>query len=121
MPASAAALRSYLRRTWDINPASPGYLNKFGKTVDELLSQAYLSSGQRAALYDLMAQTPGFTLVPDTADSIGRPGVGITWSLPDGGGRDLIIFNPKTYAELGVTTWGAKGQQAAAPCSHSPS
>jgi hypothetical protein len=28
-------------------------------------------------LYDLMAQTPGFTLVPDAADGIGRHGVGI--------------------------------------------
>ena len=111
MPASPRSLRSYLEQTRGVNPASPGYLNDFGKTVDELLSQAYLSSGQRAALYDLMAQTPGFTLVPDAADGIGRHGVGIAWSLPDGGGKTVIIFNPKTYAELGLTTWGAQGQK----------
>jgi hypothetical protein len=111
MPASPRPLRSYLKRAWDINPAFAGYLNDFGKTVDELLSQAYLTSGQRAALYDLMAQTPGFTLVPHAADGIGRRGVGASWSLPNGGGKTLIIFNPETYAELGITTWGAAGQK----------
>jgi len=58
-----------------------------------------------------MAQTPGFTLVPDAADGIGRHGVGIAWSLPDGGGKTVIIFDPKTYTELGPTTWGAQGQK----------
>jgi hypothetical protein len=111
MPASPHALRFYLEQTRGVNPALPGYLNDFGKTVDELLSQAYLSSGQRAALYDLMAQTPGFRLALDAADGRGRHGVGIAWSLPDGGGKTMIIFNPETYAELGLTTWGAKGQK----------
>lgn len=111
MPASPRALRSYLERTRDVRPGSPAYLNNFGKTVDELLSQAYLSSGQRAALYDLMAQTPGFTLVPHAADGIGRPGMGIAWPGPGGGGKTMIIFNPKTYAELGVTTWDAAGEK----------
>jgi hypothetical protein len=109
MPASPRPLRSYLERTWALSPTSPGYLNDFGKTDDELLSQAYLTSGQRAALYDLMAQTPGFTLVPHATDGIGRPGVGIAW--PSGGGKAMIIFNPTTYAELGITTWGAAGQK----------
>lgn len=111
MPASLRALRSYLERTRDVRPGSPAYLNDFGKTVDELLSQAYLSSGQRAAVYDLMAQTPGFTLVPHAADGIGRPGVGIAWPGPGGVGKTMIIFNPKTYAELGVTTWDAAGEK----------
>jgi len=111
MPAHPRALRSYLEKTWDINPASPGYLNDFGKTVDELLSQAYLTAGQRAALYDLMAQTPGFTVAPHAVDGIGRPGVGIAWSLPGGGGKTVIVFDPKTYTELGLTTWGAMGQK----------
>lgn len=107
MPASPPALRSYLERTRDLDPSSAWYLNDFGKTVDQLLSQAYLSSRQRAGLYDLMAQTPGFTLIPRVADGIGRPGVGIAWPAP--GGRTMIIFNPDTYAELGVTTRGAGG------------
>jgi hypothetical protein len=85
-------------------------LNDFGKTIDELLTQAYLTSGQRAALYDLMAQTPGFALVTRAADGIGRHGLGITWLLP-GGGKTMIIFNPSTYAELGITRWGSAGQK----------
>lgn len=111
MPTRPLSLRGYLERTRDISPASAGYLNDFGKTMDELLSQAYLTSGQRAALYDLMAQTPGFTLVSHAVDGIGRRGVGVSWSLPNAGGKTLIIFNPKTYTELGITTWGAAGQK----------
>jgi hypothetical protein len=114
MPTSPRPLRSYLKKTWAIKPGNTGYLNDFGKTVDELLSRAYLTSGQRAALYELMAQTPGFTLVPHAADGIGRPGIGVSWSLPTGGGTTLIIFNPKTDAELGITTWGAAGQKGTA-------
>ncbi|HYZ55953.1 MAG TPA: CU044_5270 family protein [Streptosporangiaceae bacterium] len=114
MPASPQALRGYLKQTWDVDPGSPGYLNDFGKTADELLSQAYLSSGQRAALYDLLAQMPGLSLVPHATDSIGRHGIGISWSLPDHGGKTMIIFSRGTYAELGITTWGADGQPGAA-------
>ena len=111
MPTSPRALRWYLKQHFGAAPASPGYLNDFGKTIDQLLTQAYLSSGQRAALYDLMAQTPGFTLLPHAVDIIGRRGVGAAWSLPGGGGKTVIIFDPKTYALLGVTTWGAGGQK----------
>lgn len=111
MPASPRALRSYLKQTWGVSPASSGYLNDFGKTVAELLSQAYLTSGQQAALYGLMAQTPGFTVMPHAVDGIGRPGVGVAWRLPGNGGRSMIVFAPKTYTELGLTTWGAMGQK----------
>lgn len=111
MPTSLPALRSYLDQDMGVNPDSSGYLNDFGKTVDELLTQAYLTSGQRAALYDLMAQTPGFTLIPHATDGIGRRGVGIAWSPPGGGGRNVIIFDPHTYAELGIMTWGTGGQK----------
>lgn len=72
-----------------------------------MLEQTYLSSGQRAALYELMADTPGFAAVPHAADIIGRPGIGIAWQAPGGSGRNMIIFDATTYAELGITTWGA--------------
>jgi hypothetical protein len=57
-------------------------------------------------LYDLMTQAPGLTLVPHTVDGLRRAGVGIAWLGP-GGGKTMIIFNPLTYAELGLTAWGA--------------
>lgn len=113
LPASPGGLRAYFGRTLAAGPASPAYRNDLGKAITGLLTQGYLTSGQRAALYDLMAQTPGFTLVPRAGDGIGRRGAGIAWSLPAGGGKDMIIFDPRTYAELGFTTWGADGQQAA--------
>ena len=58
-----------------------------------------------------MAQTPGLTVVPHAADIAGRHGVGIAWSLPGNGGKTMIIFSPRTYAALGITTWGAAGQR----------
>jgi hypothetical protein len=61
-------------------------------------------------LYDLMAQAPGFTLVPHTADDIGRHGPSIAWSHP-GGGKTMIVFDPKTYTELGPNSVGRNGRE----------
>jgi hypothetical protein len=60
---------------------------------------------------ELMAKTPGFTVLPDVADIIGRHGIGVAWPPSHGGGRGVIIFDARTYAELGVTTLGAHGQK----------
>ena len=57
-----------------------------------------------------MASTPGFTLVPDAADAVGRHGIGIRWPVADGpeaatpGDTAMIIFDPGTGAYLGERT-----------------
>jgi hypothetical protein len=68
-----------------------------------LMQTSYLLPAQRAALYSLMAQTPGFQMVPDMKDAIGRTGVGVEWNFE--GGAGAILFDPTTYAYLGVRTW----------------
>ncbi len=58
MPTSPAAMQSYLEKTFGARPGDPAYLTDMEKGINELLTRAYLSSGQRAALYELMAKTP---------------------------------------------------------------
>jgi hypothetical protein len=112
MPTSPAAMGSYLDKTFGVRPGDPAYQTDMEKGINELLTQAYLSSRQRAALYELMAKTPGITVIPDVADIIGRHGVGVAWPSSHGGGRLVIIFQFKTYAELGVGEQGQKGGSA---------
>lgn len=83
--------------------------NVIGKAVSQLMSSTYLLPAQEAALYKLMAETPGFQMVPSMTDAIGRSGVGIEWTFA--GGTGAIIFDPTTFAYLGTRTWPA-GQPA---------
>jgi hypothetical protein len=75
--------------------------NDLGKAIDFLLGQTYLLPAQRAAVYELLAQTPGFRVVHGVRDPSGREGVGIAWRFE--GHTTMIIFNPRTYAYLGDT------------------
>jgi len=77
--------------------------NDVAKAVMYLMQTSYLLPTQQAALYSLMAQTPGFQIVPDMKDAIGRTGVGIEWNFE--GGTGVIIFDPATYSYLGARTW----------------
>jgi hypothetical protein len=81
--------------------------NDLGKALLVLMGQTYLRPAQQAALYQLMAHTPGFTVVPRMLDATGRPGVGILWHYQ--GAKAAIIFDRATYAFLGVRTWPEAG------------
>jgi hypothetical protein len=83
--------------------------NDLGKTLAVLLSDTYLQPAQRAALYEFMARTPGFTVAAHVTDAVGRSGVGIQWTYQ--GITSLIIFSRQDYAYLGVRTV-APGQPA---------
>jgi hypothetical protein len=83
--------------------ATSNAANDLAKGVMYLLETAYLLPAQRAAIFNLMAATPGFTVVPTMADAIGRTGVGVEWSFA--GGSGALIFNSTTYDLLGVRTW----------------
>jgi hypothetical protein len=70
----------------------------------ETLLGVPISGPLRAALYELLAQTPGVTLVPNAVDAAGRHGTGIVtnWDYPGyGRGTTETIFAPGTYAVLG--------------------
>ena len=54
--------------------------NDIGKSVDELMTSAYLLPAQRAALYQLMSRTPGFVI----AHGVSTPrtaGTAIEWTF----------------------------------------
>lgn len=107
MPATPRGVLRYLEKTYGLRlGAAKKSLDRLGATVDGLLGFTYLLPRQRAALYELLAQTPGFTVVPHAADVIGRQGIGVRWALPRGG-EILIIFDRRTYAELGLTAKGS--------------
>lgn len=120
LPTQPGAVLAYLSRIQlarDQAPPGEGaswLANDLGKAMMTLMGQAYLRPAQRAALYELMARTPGFTVVPGVRDATGRAGVGIEWVYE--GGRAVNIFDPKTYAYLGVRTWPAAGYHG--PAAH---
>ena len=63
-----------------------------------------LSGQLRASLYEVLAQMPGVTLVPNAVDAAGRHGTGVVmkWDYPGYGlGTVETIFAPRTYAVLG--------------------
>jgi hypothetical protein len=109
MPTNPKQLFAYLDKVQIASDsAQPGeggswLANQLAKGVFVLMQQSYLRPAQRAALYELMADTPGFTVVPHVRDAIGRVGVAVEWTFE--GGRGAVIFEPGTYEFLGVRTW----------------
>ena len=110
LPTSAAALRSALYAAaarggayWGLPTFSTDQI--VFQLIDSLLS-APISGAQRAALYELIAQVPGVTLVRDAIDAAGRHGTGIVMRFPHTirGPQTLeIILAPRTYSVLGAT------------------
>ena len=70
------------------------------KVVTHVLETNYLLPAQRAALYKYLAATPGLRVVTNVPDGTGRRGVAVTW--PGGSFTGYLIFDPKTYAYLGL-------------------
>ena len=110
MPTESSLLLAYLNKiqvidtNGQVDDSMPGWEdNMIGKAVSYLMQTSYLLPAQQAALYSLMAQTPGFQIVPEMKDAIGRSGVGIEWTFE--GDTGAIIFDPTTYGYLGVRTW----------------
>jgi hypothetical protein len=119
LPTRSGAILAYLTKLGLGAPtASPSSVvanwkvNVVGKTVDYLLESRYLLPAQRAALFEFMARTPGFTVAPKVVDAVGRPGVGIEWTYQ--GSTSDVIFDRQNYAYLGdaialhgKTTWAS--------------
>ena len=56
----------------------------------------------------LLATTPGLTVERHVRDFSGRAGIGVVWHFY--GSKAMNIFDPRTFAYLGMTTWGEQGQ-----------
>jgi hypothetical protein len=105
MPTAAAAMGPYLERTQGVRLND---LNDLSKTVGFMLESDYILPAQRAALYRFLAGTPGLTVERHVRDVSGRPGIGVGWRFE--GSKAMNIFDPRTFAYLGMTTWGEQGQ-----------
>jgi hypothetical protein len=105
MPTTAAAMGPYLERTPGIRLND---LNDLSKTVGSMLESDYILPAQRAALYRFLAATPGLTVESRVHDVSGRSGIGVVWHFY--GSKAMNIFDPRTFAYLGMTTWGEQGQ-----------
>jgi hypothetical protein len=113
MPASPQKLLAYLVKIGMADPEDTypgGAANDLGKAVEEMLPYTYLTPAQQAALFQLMAQTPGFTIVRGVRDAAGRSGTGIEWDFMGVGPATVIIFNPVTFAYMGMASLGKGGE-----------
>ena len=105
MPTTASAIGPWLAQTQGATTANP---NVLGKIAGVILENDYLLPAQRAALYEFLATTPGLTVVHGVKDTLGRAGVGITWTF---GGSATLVFDAGTLAYLGWNTVGLHGEQ----------
>lgn len=111
MPTNPQQLLTYICKT-GIGPGPAGedtssLTNDMGRGIDDLTSATYLLPAQQAALFEVMADFNGFTIVRNAPDAIGRIGVAIRWSFM--GAPAEIILNPVTYAYMGDRTWPEPG------------
>jgi hypothetical protein len=105
MPATASAMPAYLAQEQGVRLND---VNDVAKVVGGMFESDYLLPAQRAALYEFLATTPGLTLERNVKDISGRPGIGVGWSFM--GSKAVLIFDPRTYTLLGITTRGEQGQ-----------
>ena len=104
MPTTASNMLTYLEQTQGVKPGDPASLFH---AVAEGVSEDYLLPAQRAALYQLLATTPGLTVVSSVRDAAGRTGVGIQISVY----HMVLIFDPHTFASVGYQGESTSGGQ----------
>jgi len=85
------------------------------------MSRAWLLPMQQAALYEVLAQTPGPTVVPRVTNVMGVAGIGIRSDVADKGSIDTMIFDPRTYAPLGMNWTGVAAERFCWPSRSSTS
>ena len=107
MPTSPVALHSYLLKLWGFSEVD-GDTSGLLINLEYMLTTDYLTPAQRAAVYRLLARTPGLTLVPHVTNVKGHVGVGIRTGVWKGSVY-TIIFDRRTYAPLGMNWDGVAG------------
>ena len=105
MPTTASAMPAYLVKTQGVRLND---INDVAKVVEGMFQSDYLLPAQRAALYEFLATMPGLTLERNVKDISGRQGIGVDWSFM--GSKAVLVFDPRTYTLLGMTTQGEQGQ-----------
>jgi hypothetical protein len=116
LPTTANALGKTLRNMWAHEPdkegavgfPDPTYAQYLVAWANSLLTAPSLP-GTRAALYRLLAEQPGLSIVPGVTDPLGRVGV----AIGDGGG-DYLIIQPSTAELLAYTSHSVRAKSAMA-------
>ncbi|WIX82915.1 CU044_5270 family protein [Amycolatopsis carbonis] len=110
LPTDPAALLTYLNGNVPYSADRPGDVNRVAKGTMELFDTTYLTPATRAALFKTIATLPGLHLDTTASDSLGRQGIGISWTY---GSTNQLVFDPSTYTFLGVTTSADNGTEGA--------
>ncbi len=114
MPTRAAALRTWLDKTYPIQPGRSHAIDLLW-VMGSVLTR-HLTPAQQAAVYQVLSQTPGLRIVPTAANLLGHTGVGIRWRLGRGRGKGstyTLVFNRSTYQLLGMNWTGRLGMNGA--------
>ncbi|WNV89647.1 CU044_5270 family protein [Umezawaea sp. Da 62-37] len=122
LPTNADDMLAYLNRQTGELPDDDTIVTNVGVTirgaaVGGLMSHSLLPAATRAALFEAASRLPGLTVVPNAVDGSGRPGVGITWPMPELKGTlppgmtlegpkepVVLVFDANTYEYLGTNT-----------------
>jgi len=95
-PTQPSALERAIKKYYGV---TGGFSTVFALAGDGL--QVGASPALRAALFKLVERLPGVSVIGQTKDEAGRPGIGV--SMTSGGIRTVLIFDPQTSAVLGET------------------
>jgi hypothetical protein len=116
LPATAAGLGALLRDQWDklsvtqraatVGFPKPTYAQYVYQVATALLTGP-VTSGTRAAVYELLADQPGLSFTPHVTDPLGRVGA----AIGDGEG-DYLIIDPATAMVLAQTTYPVRQGRA---------
>ncbi|MFB9675948.1 CU044_5270 family protein [Streptosporangium vulgare] len=112
LPADPAKMREHLYRGLARDPLAD--YKAWGK-VGSMITQAYLPSAQRAALFRAAGTIPGVETVGRAEDAAGREGVAVAMANALGGVRHEYIFDSATHLYLGERVVVTDAARAGAP------
>ncbi|WP_067138234.1 CU044_5270 family protein [Microtetraspora malaysiensis] len=111
-PTDVAFLRKQVQAKAAKYTAVPEKLREW-EAVGTLLRSTVFRPGLTAALYQITAEIPGITLVPDAVDAAGRRGIAV--ALENDGVRSELIFDKQTYHYLGEREVATKDKTTTVP------
>jgi hypothetical protein len=97
LPSSARAMLAYLYR--NSHGQNPAAVQAF-ITAGDLIRQSYVRPAALAALFAAVAQIPGVSVADHAVNAAGQQGVAVQQTY--NGISEQLIFNPRTYAFIGV-------------------
>ena len=107
LPTDVAGMRAYLNQD---TGGDPDVEEDVSGLIRMTFAETYVPPASLAALFEVMADFPGLTVVDDAVDAAGREGIGVSWTRD--GETETLVFDRRTHAFLGVTGSDAVIEQA---------